>query len=112
MDDSSQDVYAKCLPSDRGLPLWFPEPSSTLPESYKQDGLQIGDVGFLGRNGTFNVLLNICLGPHHALHRRPGVSLTFDPIALDMDYEVNVRRNADPPGCIITSPGITRVSQR
>ena len=112
MDDSPQDVYAECLPNHRGLPLWFPEPSSTLPSSYRQDGLQIGDVGFLSRNGIFNVLLNICYGPHHALHRRPGVTLNFDPIALDIDREVNVISNADPPGCIITSPGITQVSQR
>ena len=111
MDDSPQDVYAKCLPSNRGYPLWFPEPSSTLPSSYKQDGLQIGDVGFVSQRGTFDVLLNISWSPNHSLHRRPGVTFTFDPMALDINYELNVISNADPRGCIITSPGITRPSQ-
>ena len=111
MDDSPQDVYAKCLPNNRGYPLWFPEPSSTLPSSYRQDGLQIGDVGYVSRKGTFNVLFNISYGPNHALHRRPGLSFSFDPITLHLDHEVDVISNADPPGCIITSPGITQPSQ-
>jgi hypothetical protein len=115
MGDSPQDVYAKCLPNNRGYPLWFPEPTSTLPSSYRQDGLQIGDVGFVSRMGTFNVLCNICYGPNHALHRRLGGSFNFDPIAPNIDHEINVISNADPPGCIITSPGLTqpsRMSQR
>ncbi|KAF8545968.1 hypothetical protein OG21DRAFT_1451313 [Imleria badia] len=112
--DSPQDVYAKCLPNNRGYPLWFPEPSSRLPSSYRQDGLQIGDVGHVSRKGTFNVLLNICHGPNHALHQDLGVSFSFNPIKV-IDREVEVISNADPPGCIITSPGITqpsRTSQR
>ncbi|KAI9462597.1 hypothetical protein HD554DRAFT_1451795 [Boletus coccyginus] len=52
MDDSPQDVYAKCLPNDRGYPLRFPEPSSTLPSSHRQDGLQIGDVGYVTQQGA------------------------------------------------------------
>ncbi|KAF8549067.1 hypothetical protein OG21DRAFT_1515569 [Imleria badia] len=108
--DSPQDVYAKCLPNNRGYPLWFPEPSSRLPSSYRQDGLQIGDVGHVSRKGTFNVLLNVCFGPHHALHQDLGASFGFDPIKL-IDRQVEVISNADPPGCVITSPGITQPSQ-
>ena len=111
MDDSPQNVYVKCLPSDRGFPLWIPEPSSTLPSSHRQDGLQIGDVGFVSRRGTFDVLLNISYGPNHALHQRPGVSFSFHPTALDIDNEVDVLSNAVPPGYIITSSGITQPNQ-
>ena len=111
MGDSPQDVYAKCLPSDHGYPLWLPEPSSTLPMSYRQDGLQIGDVGCVSPKGAFNVLFNICYGPNHALHRRPGFSYSFDPIPLDIDREVDVNCNADPLGCIITSYGVTQPDQ-
>ena len=116
MDDSPQDVYAKCLPSNRGYPLWFPEPSSTLPSSYKQDGLQMGDVGFISQMGTFNVLCNISYGPNHALHQRPGgVSFSFNPITLDIDHDIIVMSNAVPRDYIITSPGINQpnpISQR
>ncbi|KAF8553279.1 hypothetical protein OG21DRAFT_1267503 [Imleria badia] len=103
--DSPQDVYARCLPNSRGYPLWFPEPSNRLPSSYRQDGLQIGDVGHVSRKGTFNVLLNICHGPNHALHQRLSVSFGFEPIEL-IDHEVEVISNAVPPGFVITSPGI------
>ncbi|KAI9464850.1 hypothetical protein HD554DRAFT_2007291, partial [Boletus coccyginus] len=51
--------YAKCLPNDRGYQLRFPEPPSTLPSSHRQDGLQIGDVGYVTRQGTFDVLFNV-----------------------------------------------------
>ena len=47
MDDSPQNVYAKNLPKYLGFPLWIPEPSNSLPENYKLDGLQIGDVGIV-----------------------------------------------------------------
>ena len=111
MDDSPQNVYAKCLPNHRGYPLWVPEPSSALPSSYRQDGLQIGDVGFVSQKGTFIVLFNLCYGPKHALHQRPGVSFNFDRVALDFDHEVDIISSADPPGCVITSPGIAQPKQ-
>ncbi|KAF8549075.1 hypothetical protein OG21DRAFT_1448346, partial [Imleria badia] len=92
-------MYARCLPNNRGYPLWFPEPSNRLPSSYIQDGLQIGDVGHVSARGRFNVLLNICYDQNHALHRRLGVTFNFNPIALDIDHEVDVTSNADPPAC-------------
>ncbi|KAF8548015.1 hypothetical protein OG21DRAFT_1423829 [Imleria badia] len=98
----------KCLQSSRGLPLWFPEPRNTLPVSYVQDGLQIGDVGCVTWEGRFKVLFNVCYGPNHPLNQRLRVSFNFDPIAIDIDQEVVLKHNAVPPGCAITSPGITR----
>lgn len=111
MDDSPQDVYAKYLPNSRGYPLWFPEPSNTLPTTYQQDGLQIGDVGVVDPTGRFDVLFNICQSSHHALHQRRGIldNFKFDPVILDIDQEVDVRSNADPAGCVISSSGITRI---
>ncbi|KAI9566676.1 hypothetical protein HD554DRAFT_2007321, partial [Boletus coccyginus] len=60
------------LPNDRGYPLRFPEPSSTLPSSYREDGIQIGDVGYVTQQGAFNVLFNVSYGLNHALYQRPG----------------------------------------
>ncbi|KAF8549065.1 hypothetical protein OG21DRAFT_1488841 [Imleria badia] len=82
---------------------------STLPSNYRQDELQIGDVGYVSRDGAFEVLLNIRDGPNHALHRRLGLSFSIDPIALDIGHEVI--SNVDPHGSIITSPGVTQPSQ-
>ena len=103
-DFPPQDVYVECLPKSRGYPLWDPEPSSTLPSSYRQDGLQIGDVGCVSRSGTFNVLFNICYGLEHSLHRSLANILDqFHPIPLDIEREVVVKLNADPSGCVIMS---------
>ncbi|KAF8550276.1 hypothetical protein OG21DRAFT_1419985 [Imleria badia] len=112
MDETPQNIYGKCLSNNRGYPLWFPEPSTSLPLSYQQDGLQIGDVGVVDQKGSFDVLFNICHPSQHALHQRHRMILAdfkFDPIALDIDVEVDVRSNADPPGRVIISSGITRV---
>lgn len=112
MDGSPQNIYAKCLPNSRGYPLWFPEPSTTLPHSYQQDGFQIGDVGIVSPSGRFDVLFNISQPSQHALHQRHRALLAtfkFDPIAIDVDAEVDVRSNGDPPGTVIISPSITRV---
>ncbi|KAF8432207.1 hypothetical protein L210DRAFT_3558656 [Boletus edulis BED1] len=107
MCDSLQDLYAKCLPSDYGYPLRVPEPSSTLPSSYKKDGLQIGDVGYVNGDGAFNPLFNISFDSNHALNKRLGDPLTFDPVELK-DYDVDVNHNAIPLDRSITSPDITQ----
>ena len=101
-----QDVYVECLlPKSRGYPLWCPEPSSTLPSSYQDNGLQIGDVGCIRPSGTFDVLLNICFGSEHLLHRHLANILDEfpPPIPLDIDHDVDIKSNADPPGYVIMS---------
>ncbi|KAF8546730.1 hypothetical protein OG21DRAFT_1379715, partial [Imleria badia] len=93
-------------------PLWFPEPSTSLPLSYQQDGHQIGNVGVVDQKGSFDVLFNICYPSKHALHQCHHMILAdfkFDPIALDIDVEVDVRSNANPPSHIIISSGVTQV---
>ncbi|KAI6012903.1 hypothetical protein BKA83DRAFT_4364678 [Pisolithus microcarpus] len=105
MKDSPQDVYAKHLPYDYGYPLRGPEPMSGLPETYQDDGLQIGDVGIVDKNGQFDVLFNICKGSDNCLHDRRGVPENFQPTR---EGEVNHRDNAIPPGPIY-SHGMTQI---
>ena len=107
MDDSPQNVYAKNLPKYLGFPLWTPEPSNTLPENYKLDGLQIGDVGIVDSESGFDVLFNICKPSSHALHNRRDIP-TFDPIVLD-DEDIRVRSDAVLPDSVIVSSGVTRI---
>lgn len=83
MDDSHwQDVYAKHLPcTSYGYPLRIPEPMNTLPQHYLDDGLQIGDVGIVGREGQFDVLFNIFKHDDNPLHlHRNGVPKNFQPV--------------------------------
>ncbi|KAF8550270.1 hypothetical protein OG21DRAFT_1419969, partial [Imleria badia] len=58
-------------------------PSTSLPLSYQQDGLQIGNVGVVDQKGSFHVLFNICHTSQHALHQRHRMILAdfkFDPM--------------------------------
>ncbi|KAI6101854.1 hypothetical protein F5141DRAFT_1204630 [Pisolithus sp. B1] len=81
MSDSSQDVYAKHLQhADYGYPLRMPEPMSTLPDHYRDSGLQIGDVGVVDREGQFDVLFNIFKQNDNVLHGPRGVPKNFMPI--------------------------------
>ena len=48
-----------------GFPLWIPQPDETLPRSYQQQGVSIGDVGIFTPDGGFDFLFNICLPAGH-----------------------------------------------
>ncbi|KAM6501690.1 hypothetical protein JOM56_001667 [Amanita muscaria] len=43
-----------------GYPLYEPEPFSELSVEYPRNGVNIGDVGFVAEDGTFDFLFNIC----------------------------------------------------
>jgi hypothetical protein len=45
----------------RGFPLHVPEPEETLPHEYRVQGVNIGDVGTVTPEGTFDFLFNIYL---------------------------------------------------
>ncbi|KAI6166161.1 hypothetical protein EDD17DRAFT_125229 [Pisolithus thermaeus] len=108
MRDSLQDVYAKHLQhADYGYPLWMPEPMSTLPQDYQDNGLQIGDVGSVDSMGQFDVLFNICKRSDSLLHGPHGVPKNFQPVRHG---DVKFSDNAIYVGPI-HSPGIKQVLQ-
>ncbi|KAM6497638.1 hypothetical protein JOM56_005586 [Amanita muscaria] len=43
-----------------GYPLYNPKPFSELSMEYPRNGVNIGDVGFVREDGTFDFLFNIC----------------------------------------------------
>ncbi|KIL57831.1 hypothetical protein M378DRAFT_62494, partial [Amanita muscaria Koide BX008] len=43
-----------------GYPLYEPEPFNELSKEYLRKGVNIGDVGFVREDGTFDFLFNIC----------------------------------------------------
>ena len=106
MSDSFQDMYAKHLPyAPYGYPLRMPEPMGTLPPNYQDHGLEIGDVGIVGRDGQFDVLFNICGHSDNYLHHSHGVPENFQPVPQGL---VRFSENAIAPG-FIHSQGITRI---
>ncbi|KAI6144691.1 hypothetical protein BKA82DRAFT_1000989 [Pisolithus tinctorius] len=109
MIDSFQDVYAKYLlqHADYGYPLRMPEPMSTLPQHYQEDGLQIGDVGIVDNRGQLDVLFNICKRSDNPLHDSHGVPKDFQSVQYG---NVKSSDNVIPAGPI-HSHGIERVLQ-
>ncbi|KIK23187.1 hypothetical protein PISMIDRAFT_79250, partial [Pisolithus microcarpus 441] len=77
-----------------GYPLRMPEPMSTLPDHYRDSGLQIGDVGVIDRDGQFDVLFNIFKRKDNLLHHLRGVPKNFQPI---QQGAIKSSDNAIPP---------------
>ncbi|KAI6097044.1 hypothetical protein F5141DRAFT_481273 [Pisolithus sp. B1] len=84
----------------------MPEPMSTLPDHYRNFGLQIGDVGFVDREGQFDVLFNICKRSDNVVNGR-GVPDNFQPVEHG---DVKFSDDAITPGPI-HSHGIKRILQ-
>jgi hypothetical protein len=49
--------------------MWEPEPSSTLPNVYRRQGITVGDVGIITASGGFDFMFNICLPPDHPINQ-------------------------------------------
>lgn len=61
-----------------GYPLWSPKPSE-LPVEHRENGVRIGDVGFLTDTGSFLYFFNICVPRDD-----PSNSFLIDP-AIEAD---------------------------
>ena len=95
---SHQDAFARHGFLE-GYPLWNPAPVS-LPQRRKTDGLKIGDVGVIDRDGCFNALFNICSPPDRALERAYG----FPPDCERIEKPIILNFKSFPPGHVFSSP--------
>ncbi|KAG9313427.1 hypothetical protein JVU11DRAFT_5748 [Chiua virens] len=110
MPQSPQDVYARHLVSDRGYPLWTPEPNMNLPDDYLQEGLRIGDVGVVvPQDGSFDVFFNICLHQEHSLHEERGVPDNFTRVLLRR-RDIAEYPEAESAGRVISSSSMPRAN--
>lgn len=81
----------------------------TLPDTYRRQGLKIGDVGVVvPEDGSFDVFFNICLPSTHSLHRQTGVPNNFTPIELE-DRDIAIYLDAEPAGRVISATSVARV---
>jgi len=76
---SAADIYAECLlPLKEGYPLYRPELHRRLNDdvydTYRREGISIGDVGIIRPGGDFDFLFNICKTRSSNLSDTPNAS--------------------------------------
>ncbi|KIK60373.1 hypothetical protein GYMLUDRAFT_167733, partial [Collybiopsis luxurians FD-317 M1] len=102
--ESPSELYARALLlAKRGYPLWKPKPQGVrLPETYKQEGVRIGDVGILNGFGGFSYLFNVFHPASHVINVNrvpPG----FEPLSIDDYYSVEEDLEGFGPGSHVAS---------
>ena len=90
----SCDIYYRHLAvKGRGSPLWQTEPSSTLPDIYRRQGIAVGDVGIITSSGGFDFMFNICLPADDPINRE-GLPAGFSPVYPRLKPR-DIRRHMD-----------------
>ncbi|KAF9238344.1 hypothetical protein BU15DRAFT_47784 [Melanogaster broomeanus] len=105
-----QAVYARLMinvDKSRGYPLWHPEPDNRLPEDYKRTGLNIGDVGIVTEDGSFDVFFNICLPEDHPIHNPRGVPSNFRQVILN-PRDIREYRFTDTKGLVLATHSVSQ----
>ncbi|KAJ6531054.1 hypothetical protein B0H19DRAFT_966984, partial [Mycena capillaripes] len=93
---SERDLYSRLLlAKGHGYPLSYPQPLDDLPPESRK-GTEIGDVGILTRDGTFDVFFNICRGRDDPANRF-GVPVGFETVDLHHG-DVTSMISYHPPG--------------
>jgi hypothetical protein len=89
-----------------GYPLLNPAPSDDLPELMKRTGAEIGDVGVVTDDGSFDRILNILCPPDDRANRF-GVPPGFVQLALPPgDIRTHLQRH--PPGYVLSNTNVKR----
>ncbi|KAJ7744180.1 hypothetical protein B0H16DRAFT_995457 [Mycena metata] len=99
---SDRDLYSRLLlAKGHGYPLSCPQPSDDLPPPCRTRGIEIGDVGVLTSDGSFDVFFNICRGRDDPVNR-DGVPPGFEPVDL-RSGDVTSRESYHRPGSHISN---------
>ncbi|KAJ7148442.1 hypothetical protein C8R43DRAFT_857385, partial [Mycena crocata] len=82
---SDSQLYSRLLlPKRKGYPLFHPQPFDDLPEQARRTGTQIGDVGVITQDGSFDTIFNLTF-PDGDSTNRFGVPANYKPVVLPTD---------------------------
>jgi hypothetical protein len=105
---TASDVYARSLlPEGHGFPMWVPKPADNLPQEYRDRGIDIGDVGIVTSDGSFDFLFNICLPFDHPINlgrTPPG----FHEVTLDKSLDLLTDKKRHPSGSHVASMSVKK----
>ncbi|KIL56377.1 hypothetical protein M378DRAFT_89436, partial [Amanita muscaria Koide BX008] len=82
-----------------GYPLYEPEPFSQHSTKYLCDGINVGDVGFVRDDGTFDFLFNIC-PPQNDSINPPNLPNGFS-LETSENSETREMRPLSPKTCLL-----------
>ncbi|KAJ7096077.1 hypothetical protein C8R44DRAFT_684211, partial [Mycena epipterygia] len=104
---SDGDLYSRLLLTKRhGYPLSHPQPCDNLPEESRMKGIEIGDVGVLTPDGSFDVFFNICRESDDPVNRF-GVPFGFVPVPLGPN-DFTSWETYHPPGSHVSNTTISK----
>ncbi|KAJ7618627.1 hypothetical protein FB45DRAFT_169771 [Roridomyces roridus] len=105
---SDSNLYSRLLLSKgHGYPLFGPQPFDDLPPDSRRLGTQIGDVGVVTADGSFDVIFNICRSADDPLNRF-GVPERFEQVRIGPG-DIASRPQYHRPGSDVSN---TRISKR
>ncbi|KAJ7193405.1 hypothetical protein C8J57DRAFT_1159847, partial [Mycena rebaudengoi] len=105
---SDSRLYSRLLlPKGHGYPLFHPQPFDDLSEEARRVGTEIGDVGVMTSNGSFDVIFNICRVADDPINRF-GVPEGFEQVRL-VQGDVATQTLCHRPGSDVSN---TKISKR
>jgi hypothetical protein len=104
---SDSDLYTRLLlPKRHGYPLSCPEPYADAPLEARRVGTDIGDVGVIMPDGSFDVIFNICRASYDPINRF-GVPRGFEQVRLGPE-DVSSRPQCHRPGSHVSNTTISK----
>ncbi|KAJ7790860.1 hypothetical protein B0H14DRAFT_3568424, partial [Mycena olivaceomarginata] len=94
------------LPKRHGYPLFHPQPFDNLPLESRHIGTEIGDVGVVTADGSFDVIFNICRSANDPVNRF-GVPEGFEQIKLSSG-DIAPRAQYHRPGSDVSNTTISK----
>ncbi|KAJ7679997.1 hypothetical protein B0H14DRAFT_2192421, partial [Mycena olivaceomarginata] len=94
------------LPKRHGYPLFHPQPFDDLPLESRHIGTEIGDVGVVTADGSFDIIFNICRSANDPVNRF-GVPESFEQVLLGLG-DVAPRALYHRPGSDVSSTTIIK----
>ncbi|KAJ6495086.1 hypothetical protein C8R45DRAFT_787905, partial [Mycena sanguinolenta] len=83
------------------FPLFRPSPLDDLPDAVRRVGVQIGDVGILCRDGSFDPIFSICR-PEGGVFNRLGVPAHFEQLILTPE-DIRYQAQFHSPGTVMST---------